>query len=51
MVSSFKSETELSELKIRLRDAISIGSHFQEQYKEEKHSREELEKSLKNMMQ
>ena len=45
--SSFKSETELSELKIRLRDAISIGSHFQEQYKEEKHSREELEKKLK----
>ena len=44
MESSFKSEAELSELKIRLRDALSIGSHFQEQYKEEKHSREELEK-------
>lgn len=47
MESSFKSEAELSELKIRLRDALSIGSHFQEQYKEEKHSREELEKRLK----
>ena len=46
MESSFKSEAELSELKIRLRDALSIGSHFQEQYKEEKHSREELEKRL-----
>ena len=51
MESSFKSEAELSELKIRLRDALSIGSHFQEQYKEEKHSRKNRKKGLKNMMQ
>lgn len=41
-----KNNSELDELKLRLRDAISVGSHFQEEYKKEKKLRETLEKKL-----
>ena len=41
-----KDTSELAELKLQLRDAVSVGSHFQEEYKKEKQLREALEKKL-----
>ena len=46
MDSFSKDNLEMAELKDRLRDAVSVGSHFQEEYKKEKQLRESLEKKL-----
>ena len=36
----------LAELKSKIQDAVSVGTHFQEEYKKEKALREELEAKL-----
>lgn len=41
-----KTEDMLAELKSKIQDAVSVGTHFQEEYKKEKALREELEAKL-----